>query len=80
MPTILALDHISTLVLTNQDEINFWRTGRGIKFNFNNFIQNITFDYKDPIKVIDKNKNLLGIGFFNEEHINLNPKLVLDAK
>ena len=39
-----------------------------------------TFDYKEPIKVIDKRKNLLGIGFLNIEQFNINPKLVLNAK
>ena len=39
IPTISALDHISTLVLTNQKEINFWQTGRIIKLDnyLNNF-------------------------------------------
>ena len=35
---------------------------------------------KKPIKIIDLKKNLLGIGFINEEQTNLNPKLVLNAK
>ena len=30
--------------------------------------------------VIDKRKKLLGIGFFNEDKTNINPKLVLNAK
>ena len=80
IPTIFALDHISTLVLTTQEEINFWKTGRIIKFNANNFVQNSTFDYRKPIKIIDQNKTLLGIGFINEEKAELQPKLVLNAK
>ena len=39
-----------------------------------------SFDYKKPIKVIDKRKKLLGIGFLNEDKTNINPKLVLYAK
>ena len=39
-----------------------------------------TFDYKKPIKVIDKQKTLLGIGFLNKDQSNINPKLVLNAK
>ena len=79
IPTISALDHISTLVLTNQ-EVNFWRTGRIIKFHTNNFFKSSTFDYKKPIKIIDHKKILLGIGFINEEKTKLHPKLVLNAK
>ena len=39
-----------------------------------------SFDYKKPIKVIDKKQTLLGIGFLNKEQSNINPKLVLNAK
>ena len=80
IPTIAALDHISTLVLKNEEEINFWQTGRVIKLDSNNFNKTCSFDYKKPIKIIDLKKNLLGIGFINEEQTNLNPKLVLNAK
>jgi len=79
IPTISALSHISTFIL-NKEEINFWQTGRAIKTDINFFKESKTFDYKKPIKVIDKRKNLLGIGFFNKEQTNLNPKLVLNAK
>ncbi len=80
IPTISALDHISTLVLANQEEINFWQTGRIIKFDANNCFKSRSFDYKKPIKIIDHNKILLGIGFINEEKTTLHPKLVLNAK
>ena len=80
IPTIVALDHISTLVLTKQEEIKFWQTGRAINFQFKNFKPSPLFNFKEPIKIIDKYKNLLGIGFINEEQTNLNPKLVLNAK
>ena len=80
IPTISALDHISTLVLTNQEEIYFWQTGRVIKFDTNNFIKSCSFDYKQPIKIIDNNKILLGMGFINEEKTTIHPKLVLNAK
>ena len=80
IPTIAALDHISTLVLKNEEEINFWQTGRVINLDSNNFTKTCSFDYKKPIKIIDLKKNLLGIGFINEEQTNLNPKLVLNAK
>tara|TARA_B100000965_G_scaffold178405_1_gene148845 strand:- start:240 stop:1154 length:915 start_codon:yes stop_codon:yes gene_type:complete len=79
IPTIFALDHISTFTLVNQEEINFWQTGRVITFD-NSFVKNCSFDYKKPIKIIDKNKILLGIGFINEEKTKLQPKLVLNAK
>ena len=80
IPTISALDHISTLVLTSKEEINSWQSGRKIKFDLNNFIKTSNFDYKKPIKIIDFERTLLGMGFLNEEQTILNPKLVLNAK
>jgi len=80
IPIISALNHISTLVLSKEEDINFWKTGRAIKFNINYLNEADTFDYKKPIKVVDKRKTLLGIGFLNKEVTNLNPKLVLNAK
>ena len=80
VPTISALNHISTLILNKEKEINFWQTGRAIKVNFDYLNKSKTFDYTKPIKLIDSKKNLLGIGFFNQERTNINPKLVLNAK
>ena len=80
IPTISALNHISTLVFNNEEEINFWQTGRAIKVDINYNNQSQTYDYKKPIKVIDKRKVLLGIGFLNKEKTIINPKLVLNAK
>ena len=80
IPTIYALNHIYTLVLNKEEEINFWRTGRAIKVGINFLNKSKTFDYKKPIKVIDQRKTLLGIGFLNREKGNVNPKLVLNAK
>ena len=80
IPTISALNHMSTLVLTNEKEINFWQTGRAIKVDINYFNKNSNFDFKKPIKVINNRTNLLGIGFLDKEQTNINPKLVLNAK
>ena len=80
IPTISALNHISSFVLSTEEQINFWQTGRAIKVDINYFQENKSFDYKKPIKVIDKKQILLGIGFLNEEQSNINPKLVLNAK
>ncbi|MBO8234356.1 tRNA pseudouridine(55) synthase TruB [Prochlorococcus marinus XMU1419] len=80
IPTISALNHISTLVLNKKEEINFWQTGRAIKVDINYLNKSINFDYKKPVKVIDNRKKLLGIGFFSKAQTYLNPKLVLDAK
>ena len=80
IPTIYALNHMSTLVLTNEKEINFWQTGRAIKVDINYFNKNSNFDFKKPIKVINNRTNLLGIGFLDKELTNINPKLVLNAK
>jgi len=80
IPTISALNHISTFILTLEEQINFWQTGRAIKIDINYLKKSKTFDYKKPIKVIDKRKKLLGIGFLNEDKTNINPKLVLNAK
>ena len=80
IPTLIALNHISTFVLTKKEEINFWQTGRVIKLKSSIFSQDLKFINKKPIKIVDKEKNLLGIGFTNEEQTNLHPKLVLNAK
>jgi len=80
IPTISALNHISSFVLSTEDQINFWQTGRAIRVDINYFKGNKSFDYKKPIKVIDKKQILLGIGFLNEEQSSINPKLVLNAK
>jgi len=80
IPTLAALNHISTLVLSKEEEINFWRTGRAIKVNIDYLNKSKTFDYERPIKVLDKRKALLGIGFLNKEQTDINPKLVLNAK
>jgi len=80
IPTISALNHISTFTLTKEEQINFWQTGRTIKVDINYLNESKDFDYKKPIKVIDKRKTLLGIGFLNKEQTFINPKLVLNAK
>jgi len=66
--------------LSNEEQINFWQTGRPIRFDINYFKENKSFDYKKPIKVIDKKQTLLGIGYFDKDQSNINPKLVLNAK
>jgi len=80
IPTISALNHISTFILINEEQINFWQTGRSIRVDINYFKKSKSFDYKKPIKVIDKKQTLLGIGFLNKDLSNINPKLVLNAK
>ena len=80
IPTLSALNHISTFVLNKEEQINFWQTGRSIQVDTNYFKESKAFDYKKPIKVIDNKKTLLGIGFLNKEQTNINPKLVLNAK
>ena len=80
IPTISALNHISSFVLSNEEQINFWQTGRAIKVDINYFKGSKYFDYKKPIKVIDEKETLFGIGFLNEDLSNINPKLVLNAK
>ena len=80
LPTISALNHISTFILTKGEQINFWQTGRAIKVDMNYLKKTENFDYKKPVKVVDKGKTLLGIGFLNQEQNNINPKLVLNAK
>ena len=80
IPTISALNHISTFVISHEEQINFWQTGRAIKVDINYFQESKSFDYKKPIKIIDKKQTLLGIGFLNRDQFNINPKLVLNAK
>ena len=73
IPTISALNHISTLVINKEEEVNFWQTGRAIQIDINYLSKSNTFDSKKPIKVIDKRKTLLGIGFLNEERTYISP-------
>ena len=80
IPTISALNHIATFVITKEEQINFWQNGRAIQADINYLKESESFDYKKPIKVIDKRKTLLGIGFLNKEQTYINPKLVLNAK
>ena len=80
IPIISALSHISTFVLNNEEEINFWQTGRAIKIDINYFPSTDILDNEKPIKVINNRKTLLGIGFLNKEKTKINPKLVLNAK
>jgi len=80
IPTISALNHISSFVLSTEEQINFWQTGRAIKIDINYFKGSKSFDYKKPIKVIDRKQTLLGIGFLNKDQSNVNPKLVLNSK
>ena len=80
IPTISALNHISTLTLTNKGEIDFWQTGRAVKLDIDYLHKINIFDYTKPIKVVDKRKILLGIGFLNNEQTQINPKLVLNGK
>jgi len=80
IPTISALNHISTFILSNEEQINFWKTGRAIRVDINYFKKRKSFDYKKPIKIIDKKQTLLGIGFLNKDLSNINPKLVLNAR
>jgi len=80
IPTISALNHISSFVLSSEEQINFWQTGRAIRVDINSFMKSKSFDCKKPIKVIDKKQKLYGIGFLSKDQSNINPKLVLNAK
>ena len=80
IPTILALDHISTFVLSKEEDIEHWQRGRAIKFNLENLIKSPTFEKNDPIKLINNQKILLGIGFLRDKSASIHPKLVLNAK
>ena len=80
IPTIFALDHISTFTLSNEEDVDYWQKGRALKFNLENLVKSKTFDYKEPIKLINSQKILLGIGFINHEAARIQPKLVLNAK
>jgi len=45
IPTISALNHISTYILSNEEQINFWQTGRAIRVDINYFEESKFFDY-----------------------------------
>ena len=44
IPTISALNHISSFVLSTEEQINFWQTGRAIRVDINYFLENKSFD------------------------------------
>ncbi len=81
MPTISALKHLPTYILKNEEEINWWETGRKIILNSDQCIIYKNIKNLSTIQVIDSNKNLLGIGIFNKKDDTfLQPKLVLNAR
>ena len=80
IPTIFALDHIPTFVLSNNDDIYSWQRGRAIKLDGESIIKYLNYNQKNPIKLVDSKNILLGIGFINEDYSFVNPKLVLNAK
>jgi len=61
IPTISALNHISTFILSNEEQINFWQTGRAIRVDINYFKKSESLDCKKPIKVTDKKQTCLGL-------------------
>ena len=52
IPIISALNHISTFVLNNEEEINFWQTGRAIQIDINYFPSNNIFVNQKPINCL----------------------------
>jgi len=48
IPTISALNHISTFVFTKEEQINFWQTGRAIKVDINFLIKVKLLIIKNP--------------------------------
>ena len=81
IPTKNALIHLPQIVLSTAEDISSWKTGRKIKLNSKNFFPEFIIEEQKPIKVIDKNEELLGIGFYNQELGNfIQPKLVLNAR
>lgn len=80
-PTIEALKHLSTIYLNNENDLNYWVTGRKINFNQDDLVKNSEFDYLNPVKVLNMKGILLGIGYLDNELDNiLRPKLVLNAR
>ena len=81
IPTIDALNHLPKIILKDEKEIIYWETGRKINLDIGSKTLIEDLKTKDPIKVIDKNNKLLGIGFISNSEINyLEPKLVLNAR
>ena len=80
MPTISALDHLPSYSLKNKEEIISWETGRKIILNNKKCIINKNTKDLSPIKVIDPQNDLLGIGIIKKDEMYLQPKLVLNAR
>ncbi len=80
-PTKNALVHLPQLILHTDEELLSWKTGRKIKFNPENYLSELITEEQQPIKIINNNGELLGIGFYNSELEGfIQPKLVLNAK
>ncbi len=81
IPTISGLQHLPNYILKNNEEILWWKTGRKIILNSDKCIIYNCLENFSPIKVIDQNNNLVGVGIINRRNdIYLQPKLVLNAR
>jgi len=84
-PTIF-LKHLSSFELISEEEMISWRSGRKISFKNeinrfkiikNNEIKDYIY-YHKKILVLDKNKEILGIGELDES-FRIKPKVVFNA-
>tara|TARA_Y100000589_G_scaffold248187_1_gene236182 strand:+ start:46 stop:966 length:921 start_codon:yes stop_codon:yes gene_type:complete len=81
IPIENALDHLPKIQLKSELDINYWRTGRQIKFKSTNPIKNNNQFKKHNFLVFDNKYQLLGIGIYDRKDSDLLlPKLVLNAQ
>ena len=81
IPTIDGLNHLPKFQLKDSEDELFWQTGRRISIDIDKIIPNINPQYDNPIKVINNQNTLVGIGFVAfQANTYLQPKLVLNAK
>ncbi len=81
IPINSSLKHLDAYILSTDQEVLHWSTGRKIQFSFNDSFSSDIFKSYNPLKVINYKNELLGIGIpVIDETYYLKPKLVLNAK
>lgn len=81
---IFPLSHLSRIELTKEDDEKYWRTGRKFGVKKEDFIEPKFIDQDDielfqkHVLVLDKKRNIVGIGEL-EEQLIIKPKVVFNA-
>ena len=80
IPTKIALNHIPKFILSTEEEIFFWKTGRKIPIKETFYICREARNADNIFQVLDTNEELLGLGLMDLDYEKfLHPKIVLNA-